>query len=149
MDGHSQDKFNEKDYQKKRQKDGQKEKSGTKTTFTPKYLKKTLYTSVSVSDEGETSTQRGMAAKKKFKVYPSAYANAYASKVCKGQIKGLDGKRKKDWGPRNSGKRRSSKRRSNRRRSRSKRRSRYSKRRSKRRSRSTRRRSTRRRSRRR
>ena len=62
------------------------------------------------------------AAKKKFKVYPSAYANAYASKVCKGQIKGLDGKRKKDWGPRNSGKRRSSKRRSNRRRSRSNRR---------------------------
>ena len=26
-------------------------------------------------------------AKRKFKVYPSAYANMYASKVCKGQIK--------------------------------------------------------------
>ena len=27
------------------------------------------------------------AAKGKFKVYPSAYANAYAVKVCKGQVK--------------------------------------------------------------
>ena len=26
------------------------------------------------------------AAKRKFKVYPSAYANAYAVKVCKGQV---------------------------------------------------------------
>ena len=31
------------------------------------------------------------AAKRKFKVYPSAYANMYASKVCKGKV----GKRKK------------------------------------------------------
>lgn len=37
---------------------------------------------------------RGMsAAKSKFKVYPSAYANGYAVQVCKGKIKGLDGKR--------------------------------------------------------
>jgi hypothetical protein len=37
---------------------------------------------------------RGMsAAKSKFKVYPSAYANGYAVKVCKGKIKGLDGKK--------------------------------------------------------
>jgi len=28
------------------------------------------------------------AAKRKFKVYPSAYANAYASKICAGKIKG-------------------------------------------------------------
>ena len=34
------------------------------------------------------------AAKRKFRVYPSAYANAYAVKVCKGDIKGPDGKRK-------------------------------------------------------
>ena len=27
------------------------------------------------------------AAKRKFDVYPSAYANAYAVKVCKGQVK--------------------------------------------------------------
>ena len=27
------------------------------------------------------------AAKRKFKVYPSAYANAFAVKVCKGQVK--------------------------------------------------------------
>jgi hypothetical protein len=33
------------------------------------------------------------AAKSKFKVYPSAYANGYAVQVCKGKIKGLDGKR--------------------------------------------------------
>ena len=34
------------------------------------------------------------AAKRKFRVYPSAYANAYAVKVCKGDVKGPDGKRK-------------------------------------------------------
>ena len=34
------------------------------------------------------------AAKAKFKVYPSAYANGYAVSVCKGKIKGLDGKKK-------------------------------------------------------
>ena len=33
------------------------------------------------------------AAKAKFKVYPSAYANGYAVSVCKGKIKGLDGKK--------------------------------------------------------
>ena len=33
------------------------------------------------------------AAKSKFKVYPSAYANGYAVQVCKGKIKGLDGKK--------------------------------------------------------
>jgi hypothetical protein len=38
---------------------------------------------------------RGLsAAKSKFKVYPSAYANGYAVQVCKGKIKGLDGKKK-------------------------------------------------------
>jgi|TARA_R110000772_G_scaffold240274_2_gene352471 hypothetical protein len=39
------------------------------------------------------------AAKKKFDVYPSAYANAYASKICAGKIKDPSGKKKKDWGP--------------------------------------------------
>ena len=34
------------------------------------------------------------AAKRKFKVYPSAYANAYAVKVCKGDVKGPDGKKR-------------------------------------------------------
>jgi hypothetical protein len=33
------------------------------------------------------------AAKSKFKVYPSAYANGYAVQVCKGKIRGLDGKK--------------------------------------------------------
>jgi hypothetical protein len=39
------------------------------------------------------------AAKRKFKVYPSAYANAYASKICAGKIKDPSGTRRKDWGP--------------------------------------------------
>jgi hypothetical protein len=34
------------------------------------------------------------AAKSKFKVYPSAYANGYAVQVCKGSMPGLDGKKK-------------------------------------------------------
>ena len=44
------------------------------------------------------------AAKRKFKVYPSAYANAYASKICAGKIKDPSGKKKKDWGPKESAK---------------------------------------------
>ncbi len=35
------------------------------------------------------------AAKAKFAVYPSAYANAYASKICAGKIKDPSGKKKK------------------------------------------------------
>ena len=38
------------------------------------------------------------AAKRKFKVYPSAYANAYASKICAGKIKDPSGTKRKDWG---------------------------------------------------
>lgn len=34
------------------------------------------------------------AAKAKFKVYPSAYANGYAVSVCKGKIAGLDGNKR-------------------------------------------------------
>ena len=34
------------------------------------------------------------AAKSKFKVYPSAYANGFAVQVCKGRMPGLDGKKK-------------------------------------------------------
>jgi hypothetical protein len=33
------------------------------------------------------------AAKAKYDVYPSAYANGYAVQVCKGKVKGLDGKK--------------------------------------------------------
>ena len=39
------------------------------------------------------------AAKRKFKIYPSAYANAYASKICAGKIKDPSGTKRKDWGP--------------------------------------------------
>jgi hypothetical protein len=34
------------------------------------------------------------AAKSKFKVYPSAYSNGFAVQVCKGRMKGLDGKKR-------------------------------------------------------
>ena len=37
------------------------------------------------------------AAKAKFDVYPSAYANAYASKICAGKIKDPSGKKRKDF----------------------------------------------------
>jgi hypothetical protein len=45
------------------------------------------------------------AAKRKFSVYPSAYANAYASKICAGKIKDPSGVKRKDFrGPKPSGK---------------------------------------------
>ena len=34
------------------------------------------------------------AAKAKFDVYPSAYSSGYGVQVCKGKIKGLDGKKR-------------------------------------------------------
>ena len=44
------------------------------------------------------------AAKRKFRVYPSAYANAYASKICAGKIKDPSGKKRKDFkGPKPAG----------------------------------------------
>ena len=46
------------------------------------------------------------AAKRKFKVYPSAYANAYASKICAGKIKDPSGTKRKDWGPKKANDRR-------------------------------------------
>jgi hypothetical protein len=54
---------------------------------------------ISVMDEGRKKTgtklcARGKsAAKAKFDVYPSAYANGYAVQVCKGKMPGLDGKK--------------------------------------------------------
>jgi hypothetical protein len=45
------------------------------------------------------------AAKRKFKVYPSAYANAYASRICAGKIKDPSGVKRKDFkGPKPAGK---------------------------------------------
>ena len=34
------------------------------------------------------------AAKSKYDVYPSAYANGFAIQVCKGEIRGLDGQKR-------------------------------------------------------
>ena len=54
---------------------------------------------VEVVEEGKKRTgtklcARGKAAAKaKFKVYPSAYANGYAVQVCKGKMPGSDGKK--------------------------------------------------------
>ena len=47
---------------------------------------------------------RGKAApKRKFDVYPSAYAKAYASKICAGKIKDPSGVKRKDFkGPKKS-----------------------------------------------
>jgi len=39
-------------------------------------------------------TRGKSAAKSKFKVYPSAYANGFAVQVCKGRMPGLDGKKR-------------------------------------------------------
>ena len=45
------------------------------------------------------------AAKRKLAVYPSAYANAYASKICAGKIKDPSGVKRKDFkGPKPAGK---------------------------------------------
>lgn len=57
------------------------------------------YVDYEVVNEGRKKTEtklcaRGKsAAKSKFKVYPSAYANGYAVQVCKGRMPGLDGKK--------------------------------------------------------
>ena len=42
-------------------------------------------------------TRGKAAAKRKFDVYPSAYANAYASKICAGKIKDPSGVKRKDF----------------------------------------------------
>jgi hypothetical protein len=45
--------------------------------------------------DGTKLCSRGKsAAKSKFKVYPSAYANGYAVQVCKGRMPGADGKKR-------------------------------------------------------
>ncbi len=44
--------------------------------------------------KGQKLCPRGKAAaKRKFDVYPSAYANAYASKICAGKIKDPSGEK--------------------------------------------------------
>ena len=64
------------------------------------YLDKAKGQSEPVVSEGKKKTgtklcSRGKsAAKAKFKVYPSAYANGYAVQVCKGTKPGLDGQKK-------------------------------------------------------
>lgn len=52
------------------------------------------YISEGKKKTGTKLCSRGKAAaKSKFKVYPSAYANGYAVQVCKGKMPGLDGKK--------------------------------------------------------
>lgn len=58
------------------------------------------YTDYDEMNEGRKKTgtklcARGKAAAKaKFKVYPSAYSNGFGVQVCKGRMKGLDGKKR-------------------------------------------------------
>ena len=67
--------------------------------FKNEMLKDSQYIDYDDINEGRKKTgtklcARGKsAAKAIFKVYPSAYANGYAVQVCKGKIKGLDGKK--------------------------------------------------------
>ncbi len=67
--------------------------------FKNKMSKDSQYIDYEDINEGRKKTgtplcARGKAsAKSKFKVYPSAYANGHAVQVCKGKIKGLDGKK--------------------------------------------------------
>ena len=42
-------------------------------------------------------SKRQSGRQKKFKVYPSAYANAYASRICAGKIKDPSGVKRKDF----------------------------------------------------
>ena len=61
---------------------------------------RTMDVDIEVMEEGKKKTgsklcARGKsAAKAKFDVYPSAYANGYAVQVCKGRMPGLDGKKR-------------------------------------------------------
>ena len=53
-----------------------------------KYKKKKKKKSTTLCARGKN------AAKAKYDVYPSAYANGYAVQVCKGKMPGLDGKKR-------------------------------------------------------
>ena len=67
--------------------------------FKNKMSKESEYVDYEDVNEGRKKTgtklcSRGYsAAKAKFKVFPSAYSSGYGVQVCKGKIKGLDGKR--------------------------------------------------------
>jgi hypothetical protein len=55
---------------------------------------KDMFMSEGRKKTGTPLCARGIAsAKSKYDVYPSAYANGHAVQVCKGKIKGLDGKK--------------------------------------------------------
>lgn len=59
------------------------------------YMKMDMFLEEGKKKTGTKLCARGKAAAKaKFKVYPSAYANGFAVQVCKGRMKGLDGQKK-------------------------------------------------------
>jgi hypothetical protein len=58
------------------------------------FLMNTTKESINEAKSNKLCSRGVSAAKSKFKVYPSAYANGYAVQVCKGKIKGLDGEKK-------------------------------------------------------
>jgi hypothetical protein len=75
-------------------------KSLPKSSSASTFVSRRLLSWKRMMEEGKKKTgtklcARGKsAAKSKFKVYPSAYANGYAVQVCKGRMPGLDGKKK-------------------------------------------------------
>ncbi len=88
----------------KRKRGGKMRKKGAKGAPKASDFKRAKQT-----DKGLIMTKlcpRGKAAaKRKFTVYPSAYANAYASKICAGKIKDPSGVKRKDFkGPKPAGK---------------------------------------------
>jgi hypothetical protein len=58
------------------------------------FLMNTTKESINEAKSNKLCARGISSAKSKFKVYPSAYANGHAVQVCKGKIKGLDGKKK-------------------------------------------------------
>ena len=61
-------------------------------------IKETILEEWSKIDEGKLCARGKAAAKAKYDVYPSAYANGYAVQVCKGTKPGLDGKKRASSG---------------------------------------------------
>jgi len=63
--------------------------------LTEEMLEQIVRRAIDEKKKDTTLCSRGKsAAKAKFDVYPSAYANGYAVQVCKGKMPGLDGKKR-------------------------------------------------------
>ena len=72
-------------------------KTSSKWKKSSKYRKQMKNQAKKLAKEKKLCARGKAAAKAKFDVYPSAYANAYASKVCAGKVKDNKGKKRRDW----------------------------------------------------